>query len=136
MMDTGVLCKFVNRPTNGEKRIFIAPIYFKHVDKCGPTFSFKRRQLRLRLCYVMSINKAQGQTLDKLGLLLTSPVFSHENSFKYLLFLDMYQCKKVMNRCEDYLRSASPKDISPVEKLQFVNQFLLLAGGKREGGFC
>ncbi|KAK0423266.1 hypothetical protein QR680_008055 [Steinernema hermaphroditum] len=77
MMDTGVLCKFVNRPTNGEKRIFIAPIYFKHVDKCGPTFSFKRRQLRLRLCYVMSINKAQGQTLDKLGLLLTSPVFSH-----------------------------------------------------------
>ncbi|KAK0417657.1 hypothetical protein QR680_013131 [Steinernema hermaphroditum] len=39
MMDTGVLCKFVNRPTNGEKRIFIVPIYFKHVDKCGPTFS-------------------------------------------------------------------------------------------------
>ncbi|KAK0423237.1 hypothetical protein QR680_008043 [Steinernema hermaphroditum] len=51
-----------------------------------------------------------------------------EDSFKYLLFLgDMYQCKKVMNRCEAYLRSASPNDISPVEKLRFANQYNFLS---------
>ncbi|KAK0425587.1 hypothetical protein QR680_009274 [Steinernema hermaphroditum] len=77
LLQHGVMCKFVKRPPNGKKRIFISPLRFKHVDKCGPTFSFFRRQLPLRLCYAMSINKAQGQTFDRCGLLLTSPVFSH-----------------------------------------------------------
>ncbi|GAA0139220.1 hypothetical protein LIER_35049 [Lithospermum erythrorhizon] len=38
---------------------------------------FVRRQVPLRLCFAMSINKAQGQTLDYVGLYLKQPVFTH-----------------------------------------------------------
>lgn len=40
-------------------------------------FKFKRRQFPLRLAFAMTINKAQGQTLDKIGIYLSRCVFSH-----------------------------------------------------------
>ena len=40
-------------------------------------FKLFRRQLPLRLCFAMTINKAQGQTLDTVGVDLRAPVFSH-----------------------------------------------------------
>ena len=40
-------------------------------------FSLHRVQLPLRLAYSVTINKAQGQTFDKVGIYLPKPVFSH-----------------------------------------------------------
>ena len=40
-------------------------------------FSFKRLQFPVRLCFAMSINKSQGQTLQVAGLHLHDPCFSH-----------------------------------------------------------
>ena len=40
-------------------------------------FEFKRRQFPIRLAFCMTINKAQGQTLDRVGIYLPQPVFSH-----------------------------------------------------------
>ncbi|CAN0898457.1 ATP-dependent DNA helicase PIF1 [Linum grandiflorum] len=40
-------------------------------------FTLRRRQFPLKICYAMTINKSQGQTLDQVGLYLPSPVFSH-----------------------------------------------------------
>ncbi|CAI0395255.1 unnamed protein product [Linum tenue] len=40
-------------------------------------FTLRRRQFPIRLCYAMTINKSQGQTLEQIGVLLTRPVFSH-----------------------------------------------------------
>ena len=37
----------------------------------------QRRQFPVRLCYAMTINKSQGQTLSAVGLYLKTPVFSH-----------------------------------------------------------
>ncbi|CAN0922384.1 ATP-dependent DNA helicase PIF1 [Linum grandiflorum] len=49
------------------------------LDKADPKWPFilKRRQYPLRLCYGMTINKSQGQTLDHIGIFLPTPVFSH-----------------------------------------------------------
>ena len=40
-------------------------------------FEFRRTQFPLRLAFAMTINKAQGQTLNYVGLCLTEPVFTH-----------------------------------------------------------
>jgi len=40
-------------------------------------FTLRRRQLPVRVCYAMTINKSQGQTLSHVGVDLSTPVFSH-----------------------------------------------------------
>ncbi|KAL4143317.1 hypothetical protein QTP88_005663 [Uroleucon formosanum] len=41
------------------------------------SFSFTGRQFPIRIAFAITINNAQGQTLDKVGLCLSQPVFSH-----------------------------------------------------------
>ncbi|GAA0182189.1 hypothetical protein LIER_30334 [Lithospermum erythrorhizon] len=38
---------------------------------------FVRRQIPLKLCFAMTINKSQAQTLDFVGIYLRQPVFTH-----------------------------------------------------------
>ncbi|XP_074359006.1 uncharacterized protein LOC141698233 [Apium graveolens] len=40
-------------------------------------FEFKRVQFLIQICYAMTINKSQGQSLDTVGLYLPKAVFSH-----------------------------------------------------------
>lgn len=40
-------------------------------------FNLTRRQFPIKVAYAMTINKAQGQTLQRAGLFLPEPVFSH-----------------------------------------------------------
>ncbi|KAK2359764.1 ATP-dependent DNA helicase PIF1 [Trifolium repens] len=43
----------------------------------GLPFKFMRRQYRLTLCFSMTINKSQGQSLPHVGIYLPKPVFTH-----------------------------------------------------------
>jgi ATP-dependent exoDNAse (exonuclease V) alpha subunit len=56
--------------------VLIPRIPLCHDDPSQPVL-FTRRQLPLRPAFAMSINKAQGQTFDKVGIYLPQPVFTH-----------------------------------------------------------
>ena len=40
-------------------------------------FKLIRRQFPVQLAFAMTINKSQGQTFERVGILLSDPVFSH-----------------------------------------------------------
>ncbi|XP_042752708.2 uncharacterized protein LOC122195196, partial [Lactuca sativa] len=62
--------------TNIGNQTFIPRMSLIPSEKKNP-FKFTRRQIPLAVCFVMTINKSQGQSLSKVGLFLKDPVFSH-----------------------------------------------------------
>ncbi|KAF8099160.1 hypothetical protein N665_0249s0002, partial [Sinapis alba] len=56
--------------------VLIPRIQLSPTDTMHP-FTFRRRQYPIRLCYAMTINKSQGQSLNQVALYLPRPVFTH-----------------------------------------------------------
>ncbi|XP_036361064.1 uncharacterized protein LOC118764397 [Octopus sinensis] len=52
-------------------------VSFMSIDTNKDENDFKRYQFPIKLCFAMTINKSQGQSLDIVGVNLSQPVFSH-----------------------------------------------------------
>lgn len=59
-----------------QMRVFIPKLDLKSNDPSLP-FELLRRQFPVQLAFAMSINKAQGQTFQRVGVYLHEPVFGH-----------------------------------------------------------
>ena len=57
--------------------VFIPRIPMSPSSSAELPFDFQRTQFPLRLAFAITINKSQGQTLGRVGLVLDQPVFSH-----------------------------------------------------------
>ncbi|KAM0826657.1 hypothetical protein ACQ4PT_068727 [Festuca glaucescens] len=62
--------------SNVGETVYIPKIMLSHRHKKWP-YTLERRQFPIRVCYAMTINKSQGQSLSAVGLYLRNPVFSH-----------------------------------------------------------
>ena len=71
-----VICATVITGKNIGDSIFIPRMDLVPSDS-GLPFKFQRRQFPISLCFAMTINKSQGQTLSRVGLYLPQPVFTH-----------------------------------------------------------
>lgn len=70
-------------------RVYIPRIDIAPSDVNLP-FTLKRRQFPVRLAFAMTINKAQGQTFDAIGMHLDEPVFSHGQ-----LYVAFSRCRRM-----------------------------------------
>ena len=59
-------------------------------------FVLRRRQPPVKLAWCMTFNKAQGQTLKRVGIYLSSPVFSHGQLYVGLSRAGCSSCVKVV----------------------------------------
>ncbi|KAJ9541417.1 hypothetical protein OSB04_027923 [Centaurea solstitialis] len=59
------------------KRVFLPRIHLCPSEDDMFPFKLKRKQFPIRLCFAMTINKAQGQTIPVVGVYLLDSVFSH-----------------------------------------------------------
>ncbi|KAF8097471.1 hypothetical protein N665_0288s0004 [Sinapis alba] len=63
----------------GEK-VFLHRVLLTPTDSKLP-FKIRHRQFPLKVAFAMTINKSQGQSLERVGLFLPKPVFSHGQLF-------------------------------------------------------
>ena len=63
--------------SNISYKVFIPRITLTPTDNSNIPVALQRRQFPLSLCFAMTINKSQGQSLSHVGLFLPKPVFSH-----------------------------------------------------------
>ena len=72
-----IVARIINSVHEERESIVALPRMTLSPTDTGLPFRLKRKQLPIRLSFAMTINKAQGQTFDKVGLYLPTPVFSH-----------------------------------------------------------
>lgn len=71
-----IIVAIVLTGTNSGETAFIPRMSLTPSDSSIP-FKFQRRQFPVSLCFGMTINKSQGQSLSHVGLYLPRPVFTH-----------------------------------------------------------
>lgn len=73
--DMIIEAKIITGPNSGE-RVLIPRITLTLKDNRWP-FILQRRQYPIKVCYAMTINKSQGQTLSAVGVYLKRQAFTH-----------------------------------------------------------
>ncbi|XP_021748546.1 ATP-dependent DNA helicase PIF1-like [Chenopodium quinoa] len=58
-------------------RVFIPRIPLKTAEDAKLPFEMIRKQFPVKLCFALTINKSQGQTIPHVGIYLPKHVFSH-----------------------------------------------------------
>ena len=73
-----IVCRRIKSIRGLDDLVYIPRISFLlSAEETGLEFAIKRVQFPLRLSFAMTINKSQGQTFERVGIYLQTPVFSH-----------------------------------------------------------
>jgi len=80
------------------RRVFIPHLNITPFDTKRMPFTLCRRQFPLRPAFAMTINKAQGQTLQTVGVYLPKPVFCHGQLYVAFFRCDSWRGVRVLVR--------------------------------------
>ena len=105
--DNAIDAEIVNGQHSRE-RVFIPRIPLSPSEDITLPFRFKRKQFPIRLSFVMTINKAQGQTIPNVGIYLPEPMFSHGQLYVAL--------SRGVSRNTSWVLSKPNEDLDPTRK--------------------
>ena len=86
--------------SNIGSKIFIPRIWLLSKDATLP-FEMKRKQFPVKLAYSMTANKAQGQTLDYVGIYIAREFFSHGQFYVAISRVGEMNCVKIIFKKEN-----------------------------------
>ncbi|XP_022866263.1 ATP-dependent DNA helicase PIF1-like [Olea europaea var. sylvestris] len=114
--------------TTGEycgKYVFLPRIPFIPLQSDRNSIQFKRTQFPIRPCFAMTINKAQGQTLDFVSLYLPEPVFCRGQLYVALSRATTSTSLKVLLKPSsmDNSHNICTKNIVYKEILSFIHSY-------------
>ena len=72
-----VFVRLISGPGAGTTILLPSMVFAITPEQSGLPFSIRRRQLPLIPAFAVTVHKAQGQTLAKVGLFLTTAIFTH-----------------------------------------------------------
>ena len=84
-------------------------------------FVLERRQFPIRVCYAMTINKSQGQTLSTVGVYLKKPVFTHGQLYVAISRVTSNKGLKILIENEDGTCTDTTKNIVYPEVFSAMN---------------
>ena len=76
MNEHSITCRLIAGPRAGEA-VLLSRMDLLSDPESELPICLRRRQFPIRLAFSMTINKSQGQSLDKVGILLRTPCFTH-----------------------------------------------------------
>uniref|UniRef100_A0A0G4HEZ5 ATP-dependent DNA helicase n=1 Tax=Chromera velia CCMP2878 TaxID=1169474 RepID=A0A0G4HEZ5_9ALVE len=110
MGDKYLQCRVITGPRTG-KEVLIPRLNLETEQKGKQAFKFHRRQFPVLPAFALTINRSQGQTLERMGLCLASEVFAHGQGYVAL------------SRCgeEEGAKIFNPDEIGWITPIQFKN---------------
>lgn len=94
-----------------KKRVLIPRITLIPTDSSCLPCSFKRRQFPIKIGFALTINKAQGQTLEKVGIILQTPVFTHGQLYVGLSRAGTQQNVKILTNNTDIIENVVFREV-------------------------
>ncbi|MCH79269.1 ATP-dependent DNA helicase PIF1 [Trifolium medium] len=97
-------------------RVFIPRLSLVPSDKRLP-FKFQRRQFPLVVCFAMTINKSQGQSLKHVGVYLPQSIFSHGQLYVALSRVTSREGLKIL------ITDDSGEDVDSTDNVVYIEVF-------------
>ena len=98
-----VFVKLISGPGSGQTILLPSCVFQITSEQSGLPFNIRRRQLPLILAYAVTVHKAQGQTLSKVGMYLTTSIFTHGQLYTALSrtrgWCNIVVCSTLPNPC-------------------------------------
>uniref|UniRef100_A0A0G4F526 DNA helicase Pif1-like 2B domain-containing protein n=1 Tax=Chromera velia CCMP2878 TaxID=1169474 RepID=A0A0G4F526_9ALVE len=108
MGDKYLQCRVITGPRKG-KEVLIPRLNLETEQKGKQAFKFQRRQFPVLPAFALTINRSQGQTLERMGLCLASEIFAYRQGYVAL------------SRCgeEEGAKIFNPEEIALITPIQF-----------------